>query len=118
MAQTSFQKSGTPGGGTVIGPGLTVEGEVAGDDAVSVEGTIKGRVATTSSVTVASGGVVEADVEAGTLSVSGALTGNVAAAERVELTSDARLIGDVRAPRISIAEGASFKGHIDMDVGG
>lgn len=117
MAQTSFQKSGASTQGTVIGSGLTVEGEIAGDDAVAVEGTVKGRVATTAGLQVASGGVVEADVEASAVTVSGALTGNVSASERVELTSEARLIGDVRAPRLSIAEGASFKGHIDMDVG-
>jgi cytoskeletal protein CcmA (bactofilin family) len=44
------------------------------------------------------------------------LTVNVMARERVELRSDAKMIGDVKAPRIVIADGASFKGNVDMDV--
>ena len=40
------------------------------------------------------------------------------AAERVELKADSKVAGDVRAPRILIADGASFKGNVDMDVKG
>ena len=60
-----------------------------------------------------------ADAELGgfeALTVSGRLTGNVLARERVELRADAKMIGDVKAPRIVIADGASFKGNVDMDV--
>ena len=35
---------------------------------------------------------------------------------RVELKSDAKVVGDVQSPRILIADGALFKGNIDMDV--
>jgi cytoskeletal protein CcmA (bactofilin family) len=48
--------------------------------------------------------------------VSGRLTGNVLARERVELRAEAKVVGDVKAPRIVIADGASFKGNVDMDV--
>ena len=36
--------------------------------------------------------------------------------ERVDLLTGARLIGDVKAARLTIADGASFKGNVDMDV--
>ena len=35
---------------------------------------------------------------------------------KVELKSDCRVVGDIKAPRILIADGASFKGNVDMDV--
>ena len=41
---------------------------------------------------------------------------NIAATDKVELKADCRVVGDVRAPRILIADGASFKGNVDMDV--
>lgn len=101
---------------TVIGPNLTVDGEITGTDPVSVEGTVKGRIATENTVTVAEQGVVEADVESPDVSVSGQVTGNITSGERVEITNEGRMVGDIKAPRILIADGAGFKGHIDMDV--
>jgi cytoskeletal protein CcmA (bactofilin family) len=46
--------------------------------------------------------------------VAGRIVGNVTAAERVELLPSAVLEGNIRAPKIAIAEGAQFKGSVDM----
>jgi len=102
--------------GTVIGDGLTIEGEVTGDDEVVVHGTLRGTLTTSDAVSVASGGVVESDVTASSVSVAGQVTGNVSAQERVDIQAGGRLIGDVKAARFTIADGASFKGSVDMDV--
>ena len=48
--------------------------------------------------------------------ISGKVTGNISATDKVELKSDCRVVGDIKAPRILIADGASFKGNVDMDV--
>ena len=93
-----------------------VEGEVSGSEPVTVSGELRGTLSVTAAVVVSEGASVEADVEATTLEVAGAVVGNVSASERVSITESGRLIGDVRSPRISIAEGAAFKGHIDMDA--
>lgn len=102
--------------GTIIGQGITIEGEITSDEEVVVAGTVRGRLAVDAPVTIETGAVVEADVGASTLSVGGNVTGNVTATERVDLLSGARLIGDVKAARLTIADGASFKGNVDMDV--
>ena len=34
----------------------------------------------------------------------------------VDLLAGSRLVGDVRAGRVTIADGAVFKGSVDMDV--
>ena len=69
------------------------------------------------SLIVAGSGVVEADIETQNVEIAGQVTGNIAATDRVELKSDCRVVGDIKAPRILIADGASFKGNVDMDVG-
>ncbi len=102
--------------GTVIGEGLTVEGEVTSDEEVVVHGTLRGTLSTSDAVSVGSGGSVEADVSASSLSVAGQVTGNVTVAERVDLQAGGRLIGDVKSSRLTIADGASFKGNVDMEV--
>jgi len=55
-------------------------------------------------------------VSAQSLTIAGQVTGDVTAAERVDLQAGGRLIGDVKASRLTIADGASFKGNVDMDV--
>jgi cytoskeletal protein CcmA (bactofilin family) len=102
--------------GTVIGEGLTIEGELTGEDEVVVHGTVRGTLSTTESVSVSAGGVVEADVGASSLTVAGQVTGNVTAQDRVDLQAGGRLVGDVKSARLTIADGASFKGSVDMDI--
>ena len=102
--------------GTIIGQGITIEGEISADEDVVVAGTVRGKLNVDAPVTVESGAVIEADVGATSLSVGGSITGNVNATDRVDLLSGGRLVGDVKASRLTIADGASFKGNVDMDV--
>lgn len=102
--------------GTVIGAGLSVEGELTSEEEVVVHGTLRGTLSSNDAVAVGADGVVEADVTASSLSIAGNVTGNVTAAERVDIQAGGRLIGDVKAARLTIADGASFKGNVDMDV--
>lgn len=101
---------------TVIGQGITIEGEVSATEEVVVAGVVRGRLTVEGPVTIEPDGVVEADIDAQSVSVGGAVTGNVTAAERVDLLGGGRLVGDVKAARLTIADGASFKGNVDMDV--
>jgi len=101
---------------TVIGAGITIEGEITTDEDVVVQGTVRGKLNAKDGVVVEQGGVVEADVTGGALSVSGAITGNITSSDRVDLQPGARVVGNVKATRITIADGAQFKGNVDMDV--
>jgi len=101
---------------TVIGAGITIEGEIATDEDVVVAGIVRGKVTAKETVTIEHGATVEADVQGGSLAIGGSLTGNVVAADRVDLQSGARVIGNVKAARVTIADGAQFKGNVDMDV--
>lgn len=103
-------------GSTVIGSGLTIEGEVSTDDDIVIEGTLRGKLQATGRVSIEGGGHVEADVHASAVSVGGQLTGMVVAGERVDVLAGGKLVGDVKAARFTIADGASFKGNVDMDV--
>ena len=101
---------------TVIGANITIEGEVIADEDVVVQGTIRGKLSAKDGVTVENGAVVEADVSGGPMTLAGQVTGNVTSTDRVELQSGARVVGNVKAARITIADGAHFKGNVDMDV--
>ena len=100
--------------GTIIGQGIVIEGEVTSDEAVIVAGTVRGKLTVDGPVTIESTGVVEADIGATSLSNGGSVTGNVVAADRVDLLGGSRLVGDVKSARVTIADGAMFKGNVDM----
>ena len=105
-----------PGAHTVIGSSIVIDGEISGDEDLVIQGTVKGRISLRESLYVESSGVIEADIETANVEVSGQVTGNIAASDKVELKTDCRVVGDIKAPRILIADGASFKGNVDMDI--
>jgi cytoskeletal protein CcmA (bactofilin family) len=101
---------------TVIGNTIVVDGEISGDEALVIQGTVKGKISLKESLFIEGTGVVEADIETQNVDVAGQVTGNILASDKVELKSDCRVVGDIKSPRILIADGASFKGNVDMDV--
>jgi cytoskeletal protein CcmA (bactofilin family) len=102
--------------GTVIGEGLSIEGDLSSDEEVIVHGNVRGKLTTTDAVTVGTTGVVQADVSGSSVSIAGQVTGDVTASERVDLQPGGRLVGDVKAARFTLADGASFKGIVDMEM--
>lgn len=100
---------------TIIGETIVVDGEIHTDDKLVVAGTIKGKVTVAQGLLVERSGMVEADVEADAVQIAGRLDGQVQATARVEITAEGKMNGDIRAPRILIADGAQFRGHIEMD---
>jgi cytoskeletal protein CcmA (bactofilin family) len=99
---------------TLIGPETRISGEIRGDEDIVVQGRIEGRVAIGAALSVEDGAIVQADVEARTVTVSGVIVGNVSASDIIRLTSKARVVGDVTAPRVVIEAGAAYRGRLEM----
>jgi cytoskeletal protein CcmA (bactofilin family) len=53
-------------------------------------------------------------VHAKNVTVEGRLNGDVSADDRVELVASATVDGNIKAPKIVVAEGAKFRGSVDM----
>jgi cytoskeletal protein CcmA (bactofilin family) len=107
---------GTPvaGGSTFFGPNITIEGAVTGGEPVVVEGTVRGKINVTSDLRIGTKARVEATVHARNVTIEGKLTGDVSADDRVELVASATVDGNIKAPKIVVAEGAKFRGSVDM----
>lgn len=99
-----------------IGPGITVNGRLTGDEDVTVEGRVDGTVSLNSQLMVAEQGEVVAEIDCESVTVEGTLDGDIVAQDTVRLRPGCNVTGNIRAPRINIEEGAMFKGNIDMDV--
>ncbi|HEX7706927.1 MAG TPA: polymer-forming cytoskeletal protein [Thermoanaerobaculia bacterium] len=101
-------------GTSYIGANLVVEGTITGSEPVIVEGTVRGKVNLTADLRVGTKARVEANVHARNVTVEGKLTGDISADERVELVASAAVDGNIKAPKIIVAEGAKFRGSVDM----
>lgn len=99
---------------TYIGPNITLDGTITGNEAVLIEGTVRGKIDMGADLRVGTKARVEATVHARTVTVEGKLTGDISADERVELVATATVDGNIKAPKIVVAEGAKFRGNVDM----
>ncbi len=99
---------------TLVGRSVCVKGELFSDEEVVVEGKIEGKLTITHRVIVAKSGVVNADIEAREVVIKGTVNGNVSGQYKVEIVPEGVLNGNIVSQRVVLAEGAVFKGNIDM----
>jgi cytoskeletal protein CcmA (bactofilin family) len=99
---------------TRIAEGTRIQGEVTGGTELLIEGEVLGQIRLDSRVVVGAAGVVRGRVSARSVLVAGTVEGDVRGSERVEVGASGRLQGDIAAPRVTIAEGAFFKGQVEM----
>jgi|GEM_PF-193248 len=99
---------------TIIGQEITIKGELLGDGDVTLEGRVEGKIILKKNLVVGEKGHVEGDIHGATVTISGKVAGNVFAESKVEIVATGFLEGNIHAPKIVIAEGAHFKGSVDM----
>lgn len=102
----------------VVGKSVVVKGELHGDEDVTIEGQVEGRIMLPQHVlTVETHGRIHAEVLAKSVVVLGEVVGNIEAVETVSIRAEGTVDGDIKAPRVAIADGARFRGGIDMEQG-
>jgi cytoskeletal protein CcmA (bactofilin family) len=100
--------------GTFISHNITVEGTLTGSEPVLIEGSVKGSIDLGGELRVGTKARITAKVHAKNVTVEGRVDGDISADERVELVATAAVDGNIRAPKIVVAEGAKFRGSVDM----
>lgn len=101
-----------------IGRSVHVKGELTGNEDLTVDGTVEGRVDLNGhNLTIGTHGRITAEVSAKRVVVRGHVTGDILAEERIEVADGGVVEGDLTAPKVVLAEGARFKGSVDMLTG-
>lgn len=103
---------------TILGPSMSLHGELSGNEDLLVEGQFEGTLKLPDHcVTVGSQGQVKAEVHARHVIVLGTVNGNIIAREKIEIRKSGRVVGDLAAAGIAIEDGAYLKGSIDIQRG-
>jgi cytoskeletal protein CcmA (bactofilin family) len=102
-----------------IGKSVVIKGELNGSEDLTIEGTVEGKIELRQNVlTIGPNGKIKAQLFAKAVIILGEVTGNVTATEKVDIRDNGSVDGDIAAPRVAIAEGAHFRGSIDMQRSG
>src|ERR1044071_8467499 len=98
-----------------IGKSVVIKGELNGSEDLTIEGHVEGKIDLRDHVlTIGPNGKIKAQLNAKAIVVLGEVIGNVTATEKVDIRENGSVDGDITAPRVAIAEGAHFRGSVDM----
>jgi cytoskeletal protein CcmA (bactofilin family) len=98
----------------VIGPSMTIKGEIRAREELLVDGDVEGTLESQSLLTVGPNGKVRGNIKARQAAIFGSVRGNVEVVEKIAIRDKGSLIGDIKGAGISIDDGAYFKGSIDI----
>ena len=102
-----------------IGKSVVIKGELSGSEDLTIEGHCEGRIELRENIlTIGPNGKIRAEVFAKSVIVLGEVVGNVTASEKVDIRDNGSVDGDIVSPRVAIAEGAHFRGSVDMQRAG
>jgi cytoskeletal protein CcmA (bactofilin family) len=98
-----------------IGKSVVIKGELSGSEDLTIEGQVDGKIELKDhALTIGPNGKIKAHIFAKSVIVLGEVNGNVNASEKVDIRDGGSVDGDIVSPRVAIAEGAHFRGSVDM----
>jgi cytoskeletal protein CcmA (bactofilin family) len=98
-----------------IGKSVIIKGDLTGSEDLTIEGQVEGKIELRQNVlTIGANGKIKAQIFAKIVIVQGEVQGNITSTERIDIRDNGSVDGDLSSPRIAIADGAHFRGSIDM----
>jgi len=98
-----------------IGKSVVIKGDLSGSEDLTIEGQVEGKIELRQNVlTIGANGKIKAAIFAKIVVVLGDVQGDITASERIDIRDSGSVDGDLSGPRIAIADGAHFRGSIDM----
>ena len=102
-----------------IGKSVVIKGELNGSEDLTIEGHVEGKIELRENVlTIGPNGKIKAQIVAKAVIILGEVIGNVSATEKVDIRHNGSVEGDIVSPCVAIAEGAVFRGSVDMQRSG
>jgi len=98
-----------------IGKSVVIKGELSGSEDLTIEGQVEGKIELRQNIlTIGPNAHIKAQIFAKSIVIQGEVHGNVTATDKIDIRDAGSVDGDLSAPRVAIADGAHFRGSIDM----
>jgi cytoskeletal protein CcmA (bactofilin family) len=97
-----------------LGEDTVFSGTLTFNGVVRIDGKMDGQINTDDTLIVGENGVLEADINAGTVICRGKIKGTIRASKRIEIHTNSEVVGNIAAPALLVENGAIFDGSCDM----
>ena len=98
----------------IIQEGCEVEGTLAVENSLRIQGDFRGRIKARKTVTVDERASVTGDIQARIVIIHGAVVGDITASREVVIHATGRLHGDVKTPAFQVERGSFLNGRTEM----
>lgn len=103
---------------TTIGEDVEITGNVKCESGIQINGKLNGDLTCASQAQIGSSCAVKGNLSVETVSIMGQINGNITAKDKIELKSSAKLHGDIRARRLTVEDGVTFVGKVEVNPAG
>ena len=100
---------------TLIGTGITFEGNFISNDPIDIRGAIHGDIYCTDKVTVFENAEYRGAAKVANVSVFGFIDGNVLCEGLADFASSGKMVGDLKTSELKTDPGSNFKGTMTID---
>ncbi len=97
---------------SLVGVGMTMEGDSETDGSLRIEGTIRGNVRAGKSLVIGKDGLIEGNIYIQEAVIAGRVLGAVYAESYLELQATSEISGEIQAGRMHVEDGAALKGQV------
>jgi cytoskeletal protein CcmA (bactofilin family) len=99
---------------SILGPTLKFKGELTANEDLVIQGQVEGSIKHSSNLTIGEAGKLKADIQADHIAIEGEVRGDVTGDTSVVVMEGANVDGNIYSPSVTLREGATFNGKIDM----
>lgn len=99
---------------TIIAAGVSIKGTMSFQKLIRIDGTFEGELVSSGKLIVGPTGSVKANITLEEAFISGKVTGDITVKTRLVLRGRAEVRGDITAPLLSIDEGVSIIGILNV----
>ena len=102
---------------SILGPTLKFKGDLTANEDLVIQGQVEGKINHSSNLTIGKQGKVKANVKAEHIAVEGTVEGDLEGRKAVIVKESANVTGNIVSPTVTLHEGSTFNGGIDMSAG-
>jgi len=99
---------------TIIASGVSIKGTMSFQKLIRIDGTFEGELLSSGKLIVGPTGTVKANINLDEAFISGKVTGDITVKSRLVLRGRAEIRGDITAPLLSVDEGVSIVGILNV----
>ncbi len=99
---------------TLISQGTTLNGDVASESDLRIDGTVKGNVICSAKIILGTSGMVEGNVTGVLADIAGKVIGNIEVKELLQMREECNVEGNIMAAKLQIEPSATFNGRCQM----